>query len=106
MVTMLADNLSLAYHLEEIRPFLEGAYINKVSELSSSFLKIKLHSKSGSKDLIISQNSFFISEYSFPARHGKTNFAVALKKELYNRKIVGIKLHDFDRVIEIKMLEH
>ncbi len=100
------DNLSAAYLLEQIRPLLEGAFVNNVSQTDNGWLKIKLHSKSGSRDLIIAKNIFFISNYSIQARHGKTNFAVSLKKELYNKRIVSVQLHEFDRVAEIKLLEH
>lgn len=103
---MELDNLSLAYLLQELRPFLEGAYVNKVSEIRNGFLKLKLHTKQGSNDLIITPNALFITRYSIPARHGKTNFAVALKKELYNKRIVAVEQHDSDRVVEIKFLQH
>jgi len=56
--------------------------------------------------LIIAKNNFFISNYSIQAKHGKNNFAVALHKGLYNKRVVGAALHEFDRVVEIKMLEH
>ncbi len=100
------DSLALAYLVQELRPMLEGAYVNKVSEIQSGTLKLKLHTKQGSKDLIITPNSLFISNYSVAGRHGKTNFAVALKKELYNKRIVGIEQHGLDRVVCIKMLGH
>ena len=103
---MIKDNLSLAYLLLELRPLIEGSYVNKVSEISPGVIKIKLHTKQGSKDLILSQNNFFISSYSIPARHSKGNFATALKKELYNKRIVGIEQHGLDRAFTIKFLEH
>lgn len=104
--SMQMDNLVFAYLLRELSPLLEGAYVNKVSEISSGTLKFKLHTRQGSKDLIITPQSLFISNYLVAARHGKTNFAVALKKELYNKRIVGIEQHELDRVICLKMLEH
>ncbi len=103
---MQLDNLTLACLVQELRPLLEGAYVNKVSEIKSGTLKIKLHTKRGSKDIIITPSSIFATNYSVAARHGKTNFAVALKKELYNKRIVGIEQHEMDRVVAIKFLEH
>src|SRR3989344_388884 len=103
---MQLDNLSLAYLIEELRPTLDGEYVNKVSQTDNGWLKIKLHSKKGSKDLIIAKNNFFISNYSIQAKHGKNNFAVSLKKSLYNKKLVSAQTHDFDRVVEFKFLEH
>jgi len=101
-----SDNLSLAYQLLELKPFLENSFVNKVSELKKGFIKIKLHTKEGSKDLILAPNSLFISQYSLQARHGKSNFAHSLKEQLYNKKITGIEQHEFDRVVTIKLLEH
>lgn len=103
---MQSDNLTIAYLVLELRPFLEGSFVNKVSEISSGTLKLKLHTKQGSKGLIISGNDFFLANFSAHARHGKTNFAVALKKELYNKRIIGIEQHSLDRVVEIRLLEH
>ncbi len=100
------DNLSIAYLLKELRPALEGAYVNKVSEITKGKLKLKLHTKTGSKDLIITPHAIFTTKYSVPARHGKTNFAVALWKQLYNKRIVGIEQNGLDRVVVIKFLEH
>lgn len=102
----MLDNLSLAYHLLELKPLLENAHINKVSELKSGFVKIKLHTKIGSKDLILAPNDLFISSFSLQARHGKSNFARALKTELYNKKIDGISLNEFDRIVVIKFFKH
>ena len=83
---MKLDNLSLAFLIEELKPILEGAYINKAAGLSRGVLKLKLHTKQGSKDLIICPDRLFITNYSMAAGHGKTNFEVAMKKSLYNRR--------------------
>ena len=103
---MLLDNLTLAYLVKELKPILKGAYVNKVSELKNAHQKIKLHTKQGSKDLILTPNELFLTNYSLQARHTKSSFAVALKKELYNKKIVDLQQHEFDRVITINFLEH
>jgi predicted ribosome quality control (RQC) complex YloA/Tae2 family protein len=103
---MQLDNLSLAYLVQELEPIISGGYINKVSELEDKSLKIKIHTKQGSKDLIITKNSLFISSYSHKARHGKTPFAESLKKHLYNKRIIGIEQHDSDRIILLKFSEY
>ncbi|MCR4368352.1 MAG: NFACT family protein [archaeon] len=100
------DNLTLAYLLEELKPVLDGSYVNKVAELKNGYLKIKLHSKQGSKDLILAPNDIFLTSFSLQARHGKTNFAVAAKKELYNKRLVSIEQNHADRVVTLKFLEH
>ena len=103
---MILDNLTLACLIKELLGLFENAYINKVAELKNGYLKLKLHTKNGSKDLILYPTGFFMSSYSLQARHGKSNLAIALKSELYNKKIVSIKQNELDRVVEIKFLEH
>lgn len=103
---MQLDNLSIAYLVREVAPLFEGAFVNNVSETEGRRIKVKLHTKQGSKGLIIAGNAFFITKYSLQARHGKSNFPVALKKELYNKRIVSIEQHDLDRVVSIRFLEH
>jgi len=103
---MLLDNLSLAFLVRELNPLLENAFVNKVSQLEKGVLKIKLHTKQGSKDLILAPNAFYISSYSMPATHKKSNFTASLRKELYNKRITAIEQHDFDRVVALKFLEH
>lgn len=102
---MQSDSLTLKYLIFELGPILENSFVNKVSELERGILKIKLHTKQGSKDLIISGDSLFLSGYSHNARHGKTPFAESLKKQLYNKRIIGIEQHGSDRIVLIKFLE-
>ncbi|MCR4335565.1 MAG: NFACT family protein [archaeon] len=102
----MLDNLSLAYLLLEIKPTLVNGFINKISEIKNGFIKVKIHTKNGTKDLILAPNELFISQYSVQARHGKSNLANLLRKELYNKRIVDIYQNEFDRVVVIKFLEH
>jgi predicted ribosome quality control (RQC) complex YloA/Tae2 family protein len=105
-LSMQMDNLTFAYLVHEFEPIISGGYINKVSELEDKSLKIKIHTKQGSKDLIITKNSLFISSYSHKARHGKTPFSESLKKHLYNKRIIGVEQHDSDRIILLKFSEY
>ncbi|MAG18230.1 MAG: hypothetical protein CL944_02015 [Candidatus Diapherotrites archaeon] len=102
----MLDNLSLAYLLLELKPILVNGFINKVSEIKNGFIKVKIHTKNGTKDLILAPNELFISQYSLQARHGKSGLANALRKELYNKRIVDIYQNELDRVVVIKFLEH
>lgn len=103
---MQADNLTVAYLVHELGAVLEGSYVNKVSEIENGTLKLKLHTKQGSKDLLLANDCFFLSSYSHGARHGKTPFAESMRKELYNKRIVGIEQQCSDRIVVIKLLEH
>ena len=41
------DSLAIAALVKELKPKLEGAFVNKIQELGKNYLKIKLHSKIG-----------------------------------------------------------
>ncbi|MFH1391517.1 MAG: NFACT family protein [Candidatus Diapherotrites archaeon] len=102
----MLDNLSLAYLLLELKPILVNGFINKISEIKNGFIKVKIHTKKGTKDLILAPNELFISNYSLQARHGKSGLANALRKELYNKRIIDVYQNELDRVVVIKFLEH
>ena len=56
------DNITVAYLVLELSALLENSYVNKVSEISGGVLKLKLHTKQGSKDLIIANAVPYISD--------------------------------------------
>ncbi len=102
---MQVSNLTLAYLLEEIRPFAVGAFVNKVQEIQKGIFKIKVHSKTGSKDLIVTDSALFFSNYSFTARQNSNTFFVKLRDFLSNKKISSITQHEFDRVAVIEFAD-
>ena len=102
---MQVSNLTLAYLLEEIRPFAVGAFVNKVQEIQKGIFKIKVHSKAGSKDLIVTDSALFFSNYSFTARQNSNTFFVKLRDFLSNKKISSITQHEFDRVAVIEFAD-
>ncbi len=103
---MEVDNFSVRCLVKEIEEVIKESYVNKVSEIEQGVIKIKLHTKQGSKDLILSKNVFYLTSFSYQARHGKSAFVESLKKNLYNKRIVGIEQHGTDRVVKILFREN
>lgn len=92
-------NLTLRYLIEELKPLLEGAHVNKIQELPNNWLKIKLHTKQGTKDLIISPSALYFTSYSIPAKMQTSGFGAFLRKHLSNKRIISVSQKGFDRVV-------
>jgi predicted ribosome quality control (RQC) complex YloA/Tae2 family protein len=97
---MQIPNLTIAYAVAESKLIIENSIVRKVQELENNWLKIKLHSKQGQKDLIIAQQVFFLSDYSMPAKQVSSGFGGFLRKHLEGKKIMRIFLQEnFDRIV-------
>ncbi len=96
-------NLTLSYLVLENRTFIENSFVNKIQEMENGWLKFKLNKQNfGSKDLIVSPRIFFFTKYSIPAKQMTSGFGAFLRKQLDNRKIIAVKQHGFDRVVEME----
>ena len=101
------NNLALAYLVDEIKPKIEGGFINKIQSINQELTKIKVHTKDGSRDLIIAPSAIFIAQHSFPGmQKGKMNFIEAVKKIIDNKRIISATQHSFDRVVVIELPQH
>ena len=96
---MQIPNISLAYLVAELSPLLEGSIVRKVQELENNWLKLKLQTKQGTKDLIVAPNAFFVTSYSLPAKQQTSGFGAFLRKKISNKKILSIKQKGFDRIV-------
>ncbi|MDD5147839.1 MAG: NFACT family protein [Candidatus ainarchaeum sp.] len=96
---MQIPNLTLAYAVAESRQIIETSMVRKVQELENNWLKAKLHSKQGQKDLIIAPQALFLSDYSIPAKQSSSGFGGFLRKHLEGKKILKISQQGFDRVV-------
>lgn len=92
------SNLSLKHLVEELQVLVNG-FVNNVQVLENHWIKMKVHTKQGGKDLIIAPNALFISEYSIPARMQPSGYPSLLKKHLFNQRILSIKQHGLDRIV-------
>ncbi len=103
---METSNLSLAYLVAELKPLVEGAFLNSVQQASEQVFKIKVHSKEhGTIDLLATPNALFKTSYKLQAQMQQTGFAAFLKKRLYNKRILSLEQHGFDRIIEMRFAE-
>ncbi len=102
---MQIPNLTLGYLIAELKPIVEGSIVRNVQELGNGWLKLKLQSKQGSKDLIIAPNAFFLTSYGFQAKQMTSGYGAFLRKHLRNKRIVSLQQHGFDRVALIEFPE-
>jgi predicted ribosome quality control (RQC) complex YloA/Tae2 family protein len=95
-------NLTLSYLIEELRPCLENAFVNKIQEVSNNVLKLKIRGLQGAKTMIVSLNAFFLTNYSFKAKMQTSGFGAFLRKRLEGKKILRVFQHKADRVIVLE----
>jgi len=91
-------NLALTELIKEIQ-HIENAFVNNIQTLDNEWIKMKVHTKKGDKNLIFTPNSFFISDRSIPAKQNPGGFSALLKKYLFNQRIVSIKQNGADRIV-------
>ncbi|MBN1940730.1 MAG: NFACT family protein [Candidatus Diapherotrites archaeon] len=103
---MQITNLTLAYAVLEAKELLEGSTVKKVQELENNWLKIRLHSKQGSKDLIVTQQILFFATYSVPAKQQSSGFGGFLRKHLEGKRILKAEQHNFDRVVVLEFADY
>ena len=93
------SNLALKHLVSECQ-FLVNGFVNKSQSLDNSWLKLKIHTKEfGDKNLIITSNAFFVSNYSLSAKMHPGGFSALLKKYLMNQRIITFSQHGADRIV-------
>lgn len=83
---------------------LVGSYIDKIYQLSSNEILIRVNNRqTKQKEILYAHNNglFFRTKKSFETPMKPTTFAMTLRKYVNNGRITEIKQHDFDRIIEI-----
>lgn len=99
-------NLTLFYLLKELAPALENSFINKVQELENNWLKLKLRTNDGSKNLLISSNAFFFSDYRLDAKQETSGYGAFLRKRISGKKILKAEQHELERLMEFTIGEY
>ncbi|MCD6434418.1 MAG: NFACT family protein [Candidatus Diapherotrites archaeon] len=92
-------NLAIKKLCKELNKELKAGFINKIQETENNWLKIKIHTKAGTKQLIAADSFLFLSDYSFPAKMQTTGFGALLNKKLYNKKILKIEQYNTERIL-------
>ena len=94
-------NLTLNHLVQENQVLVNG-FINKVQTTEDNLLKLKIHTKTGDKTILINKKFFFISNKSEIAKQNPGGFSALLKKYLFNQRIISIKQKGFDRIVIIE----
>ncbi len=97
-MSLKITNLTLK-HLVKENQFLVNGFVNKVQTTEDNLLKLKIHTKQGDRNVIITENSFFVSKKSEQAKQNPGGFSALLKKFLYNQRIISIKQKGADRIV-------
>src|SRR6056297_1398722 len=83
-----------------------GSYIDKIYQLSSDEVIIRVNNrKSKQKEILYADRNgvFFRTNQSFETPMKPTTFAMTLRKHITNDRITSIEQHEFDRIIKIKI---
>jgi predicted ribosome quality control (RQC) complex YloA/Tae2 family protein len=94
-------NLTLK-HLVEENQFLVNGFINKAQTTEDNLLKLKIHTKIGDKNVVITKNCFFVSNQLEQAKQNPGGFSALLKKYLFNQRIISLEQKGLDRIVTIK----
>jgi predicted ribosome quality control (RQC) complex YloA/Tae2 family protein len=82
-----------------------GGYINNIQLInyeSNDIIKLKIH-KTKTKELIVTPNVLFITDFVLPVNPENGGLLKFLKKKLYNQKIQEIKQDKNNRVVFLKL---
>jgi len=85
---------------------LSGCYIDKIFQPTRNELVIRVNnSKTKQKENLFIRNGKFIclTQKQIEAPTKPTNFAMVLRKHILDGKIVGVKQHEFDRIIKLEV---
>ncbi len=99
---MQLTNLEIKQLILELKPLVENSFLNKIQKLPNNWIKIKIQTKKGGKNLIITPNAFFITAYKMEARQNPSGFSSFLKKHLFNKKIKKFEQHELERIAVIE----
>lgn len=80
---------------------LVGSFIKRIYQFESSFVFIIYKPGLGERWLYFDKNVAFLTNHRFEAPQSPPSFCMLLRKYLQEKRIVDIKQHDFDRVLEI-----
>lgn len=97
--------ITFAYLLQELKG-LENSLVTKVQELQNNWIRFRLLTKSGQRDLILTNNAFFVSTYSLQAKQQSSGFGGFLNKHLKMKKLLAIKQLNFERVFFFEFNEN
>lgn len=90
--------------VDELSERLAGAWVDKIYQISSRELKLKLRLlNEGAAELILAPNYFCLTTYVRDAPEQPTSFAMQLRKHLSGTRIKEVRQHGFDRIVELSL---
>jgi predicted ribosome quality control (RQC) complex YloA/Tae2 family protein len=103
-------SLDLRFLVKELKDTLANGIIRKIYQYEYALEKKKSHqflfeifvSGKGEQWLYVDKNKIFMTTYKKPSPVKPPDFCLFLRKHMNNSKIIGIKQHEFDRIIEIR----
>lgn len=103
------SSLDLRFLVKELRQTLVNGYFRKIYQYEDSLAGEKTHQflfeifvpGKGRQWLYADRNRLFITTYKKPSPSEPPGFCLLLRKHLEGLKIVDIRQHEFDRIVEI-----
>ena len=99
------SNLALKHLVEELQ-ILKNGFVNKIQTLDNGWIKIKVHTKEGGKDLVLAPNALFVADYSIPAKMNPGGYSAFLKKYLFNQRVISIEQKGVDRIVVLEFPDY
>ncbi len=108
------SSLDLRFLVKELRDSLLSGFVRKIYQYKTEIKGKKSHQfmfdiftpGKGGQWLYFDKNKIFITTYKQPAPMEPPSFCMFLRKHLNNRRIIDVRQHDFDRIVEIKTEEN
>jgi predicted ribosome quality control (RQC) complex YloA/Tae2 family protein len=105
------SSLDYRFLVKELNKMLVGGYFRKIyqyeaGEKTHQFLFEIFIPNKGNFWLFCDKNKLFITKYKKPSPMKPPDFCMLLRKHLEGSKILEIRQHEFDRIIEISAEKH
>ena len=101
MKTQLSS-LDLSLLIHELQS-LVGSRIQKVYQIEKRTVKVDLHTKNGTKELIAAPHFLCITKFKREAPKTPSSFSMLLRKHLVGGVVESIEQHDFERIVEVEI---
>jgi predicted ribosome quality control (RQC) complex YloA/Tae2 family protein len=103
-------SLDLRFLIKELRGSLAGGFIRKIYQYEYALEGKKSHQflfeifvpGKEEKWLYVDRNKIFLTTYKKPSPVKPPDFCLFLRKHLNNSKVVDIRQHEFDRIVEMR----
>ncbi len=96
------SNVDIRAIVSELKPIVESSWVRNIYQLNNVFLfKLRAPGYGNATLLIELGRRIHLTWYQRPKPRLPSNFCMTLRKYLRNRRIIGIRQYDFDRLVII-----